>query len=124
MLSPRRAVWFAIGTMALAVGGIGVVVPVLPTTPFVILAAFAFARSAPSFARRLEASRTFGPMIVDWRAHGAIAPRFKGLAIAMMVGAFSISVALSVSTLILVIQAICMAIAAAFILSRPSGPAQ
>ena len=124
MLSPRRVVWFTIGATALAIGGIGVVLPVLPTTPFVILAAFAFAKSAPSFALRLETSRTFGPMIADWRAHGAIAPRFKGLAIVMMVGALSISIVLSVSTLVLAIQAICMAIAAAFILSRPSGPTQ
>ena len=121
-MNPKRAIWFVVGISALALGFIGVFLPVLPTTPFIILAAFAFARSAPSFARRLESSETFGPLIAEWRNHGAIATRFKVMALIMMAGAFVFSVAMSVATWVLAIQAVCIAGAAAFILSRPNGP--
>ena len=119
---PRRAAWFTVGSAALVLGAVGVVLPVLPTTPFVILAAFAFGKSAPGLARWLENSRIFGPLIADWRANGAIAPRYKAIAIVMMAGVLVVSVAMSVSTLVLVIQAVCIVGAAAFILSRPNHP--
>lgn len=119
-MTPRRIVWFAIGCGALALGTIGVVLPILPTTPFVILAAFAFGKSAPSFQRRLEESRLFGPIIADWRASGAIAPRYKAIALLMMAGVFGVSVVMSVAVPILAVQAVCILAAAAFILTRPS----
>ena len=122
-LIPRRAFWLAVGFAALAVGAIGVVLPVLPTTPFVIVAAFAFGKSDPRLEAWLVSSRLFGPMIADWREHGAIAPRFKAMAIVMMAVVFLISVAMSVSPLVLIVQAVCMSGAAAYILSRPSGSA-
>lgn len=118
-----RAVWFVLGITALSMGAVGVVLPVLPTTPFVLVAAFAFARSSPRLAAWLETSRTFGPIIADWRRHGAIAPRFKVLAITMMGGVFLASIVAALSAWILIVQAVCMSGAAAFILSRPNGPA-
>lgn len=114
-----RAVWFTIGAFALALGAIGVVLPLLPTTPFVILAAFAFGRSSPRLAHRLETNATFGPIIADWRDNGAIATRFKVIALLMMSALFLMSVIMSLPGHVLLIQAICMAGAAAFILSRP-----
>lgn len=120
-LSPRRAVWFAVGVAALAVGAIGVVLPILPTTPFVIVAAFAFGKSSAALEDWLVSSRTFGPVIADWREHGAIAPRFKAAAVVMMAAVLLLSVAMSASTPVLIVQAVCMAGAAAFILSRPGG---
>ena len=121
--SLRRAVWFAIGVAALALGAVGVFLPLLPTTPFVLVAAFAFGKSTPVVAAWLESSRTFGPVIADWQAHGAIAPRAKALAMAMMVAVFLFSVVMAVPAFVLIVQAVCMTGAAAFILSRPNGPA-
>ena len=120
-LTPGRLAWFAVGCGAMVLGTLGVVLPVLPTTPFVILAAFAFGKSAPAFQRRLESSRLFGPMIADWRANGAIAPRYKAIALLMMGGVFGISLATSVGVVVLAAQAVCIIAAAAFILTRPSG---
>lgn len=117
-----RVFWFSIGALALLLGVVGVVLPVLPTTPFVILAAFAFGRSSPALQRRLEESRTFGPMIADWRAHGAIAPRYKAMALTMMAAALGLSVAMGLALHLLAIQAACIAAAATFILTRPNGP--
>ncbi len=53
----------------------------LPTTPFLILAATCFARSSPRFERRLLEHRTFGPLLRDWRARGAIPARAKVAAV-------------------------------------------
>lgn len=122
-LGVQRGFWFAVACASLAVGAIGVVVPVLPTTPFVILAAFAFGKSSPRLEAWLENSRTFGPIIADWNASGAIAPRFKTIAIVMMAGFFGFSVVMDFAPIVLVVQAVAMTAAAAFILSRPNGPA-
>lgn len=121
-LNARRSLWLVVGCIAIAVGAIGVVLPILPTTPFVIFAAFAFGKSSPRLQLWLESSRLFGPIIADWQAHGAIAPRYKLLSTVMMAGFFGFSVAMGFAPLVLILQAIAMAGAAAFILSRPNGP--
>ncbi len=115
-----RLIWLALGALSLAFGAVGVVLPILPTTPFVILAAFAFAKSSPLMSTRLRHSRIFGPIIADWQTNGTIAPRYKGLALTMMAGALGLAIAMEFSPMVLIIQATCMATAAIFILSRPS----
>jgi hypothetical protein len=115
-----KAFWLLLGCAALLLGAIGILLPLLPTTPFVILAAFAFSKSSPTLQRRLESNKIFGPIITDWRNHGAIAPFYKILAIGMMAMALLLSILLSLSIPVLIIQAICLSAAAAYILSRPS----
>lgn len=116
----KRLSWYLIGVTALVLGAIGVIAPVLPTTPFVILSAFAFAKCSPKLHSWLMHNRTFGPIILDWRANGAIAPRYKALALAMMACAFVLSIITAVPPLVLVVQAFCMIGAASFILTRPN----
>lgn len=120
-LSLRRIFWFTLGALALVLGGIGVVLPVVPTTPFIILAAFAFGKSAPRFQARLRANRFFGPAIIDWEAQGAIAPRIKAFAIVMMAGSIVLSIALAIPLTVIAVQAVCIACASGYILSRPNG---
>lgn len=117
-----KSLWTALGFGALGLGVIGVVLPVLPTTPFVILAAFCFAKGSPRMAKYLQEHPVFGPMILDWQTHHAIAPRYKSIAILMMAAAFGLSLSLGVAHPILFIQAVCILGAAAFILTRPNGP--
>jgi len=121
--TPARAVWLLAGLVALGLGAVGALLPALPTTPFVILAAFAFGKSSPRLQGYLENNAVFGPVIADWRSHGAIAPRFKLVALAMMTAVFAASVLMGFPVHILLIQGTCMAAAATFILSRPNGPA-
>jgi uncharacterized membrane protein YbaN (DUF454 family) len=90
LLSPL--LWRIAGALSLALGAIGIVVPVLPTTPFVLLAAFCFARGSPALHRWLLANRAFGPLLRDWEEHRSIERRTKIVAIAMM----SISLASSI----------------------------
>jgi uncharacterized membrane protein YbaN (DUF454 family) len=79
-----RALLLCGGFVALALGVAGIFLPLLPTTPLVLLAAACFARSHRSFHDWLLAHRLFGPMIDEWRAHRSIPYRTKIVAIVTM----------------------------------------
>jgi len=80
----RRWLLLVAGFLSLALGAIGVILPGLPTTPFVLLAAYFFARSSPEMHERLLANRVFGPMIVEWSEHRSVPLRAKILAVVMI----------------------------------------
>ncbi|MFD2174361.1 YbaN family protein [Rhodobacter lacus] len=77
-----RAVFLILGLGFVALGFVGVFLPVLPTVPFLILAAGCFARSSERLEAWLLGHRHFGPMLRDWRARGAIPMRGKLMALA------------------------------------------
>jgi uncharacterized membrane protein YbaN (DUF454 family) len=85
-LRPRwqRLLWALGGAAALVTGLIGIVVPLLPTTPFVLLAAFCFSRGSERCERWLLEHPRFGPMVHDWRTRRAVPLRAKQLATLMM----------------------------------------
>jgi uncharacterized membrane protein YbaN (DUF454 family) len=112
--------WRVLGGTALLLGMVGVVLPLLPTTPFVIVAAFAFAKSAPNLHKKLLQNRTFGPMITQWEQKGAIAPRHKAMAVGMMAAAFGAAVLFGAPVYALSIQLVFMGGAALFVITRPS----
>ena len=71
----RRLAWLVLAYVTLALGVIGIFVPGLPTTPFVLLSAYAAARGSRRLHAWLLAHRQFGPMIRDWQATGAVSRR-------------------------------------------------
>jgi hypothetical protein len=79
-----RAAFLVAGVASLALAVAGVVLPVLPTTPLVLLAAACFARSYRPFHEWLIAHRLFGPMVREWHEHRSIPYRLKLTAISMM----------------------------------------
>jgi uncharacterized protein len=87
----RRVGWFALGWLAVALGGIGIVVPGLPTTGFFVLAAACFARSSPRFEQWVLDLPRVGPLVRDHRAGLGMPRRAKVVAITMMLGACIIS---------------------------------
>jgi len=87
-----RWTWFAAGWLAVAMGGIGVVVPGLPTTGFMIMAAACFARSSPRFERWVLDLPGVGQAVADYRAGLGMPRRAKVVAITMMVLAIGLSV--------------------------------
>jgi uncharacterized membrane protein YbaN (DUF454 family) len=72
-----RPIYLAGGLAALALGIIGVALPIMPTVPFLLLAAFCFARSRPDWEQRLLDHPRYGPSLRDWRERGAIGRKAK-----------------------------------------------
>ncbi|MCB1410104.1 MAG: YbaN family protein [Rhodobacter sp.] len=114
-----RIFWILAGGLALAIGVAGIVLPLVPTTPLLLLAAFCFARSSPRLEMWLVEHPRLGPPIRDWRAEGAISRRAKGLALVAMGAAFGLSLILGVPARVLWIQAAVLGAVAIFLLSRP-----
>ncbi|WP_408952395.1 YbaN family protein [Lysobacter sp. Hz 25] len=79
-----RWAWKLLAYASLALGVIGIVVPGLPTVPFVLLSAFAAGRGSERLHAWLLGHRQFGPIIRDWEKHGAVSRRSKWLAVSMM----------------------------------------
>jgi len=80
----QRVIWLLAGALALLTGIVGIFLPLLPTTPFVLLAAFCFSRGSTRCERWLLEHPRFGPMVRDWRAQRAVPLRAKQLATVMM----------------------------------------
>ena len=80
-----RLIYFAAGWTCLVLGAVGVVLPVLPTTPFVLLAAWCFSKSSERLHSWLVGHRTFGPYIVAWERHRVIPLRAKIMATSIIV---------------------------------------
>ncbi|HLV78119.1 MAG TPA: YbaN family protein [Marinobacter sp.] len=108
----------AYASMGLAIAG--VVLPLLPTTPFVILAAFFASKGSPVFARWLEEHPTFGPVIADWRLRRAIPRKAKLLSTVMMGLSWSLLLWLGFPAMVLTISGLCMLAVASYVLTRPS----
>lgn len=118
----RNSVWLLIGLSATAAGIAGIVLPLVPTTPFLLLAAYCFARSSPLLHNWLVTHPTLGRPIGDWQRHRAIGLRTKIMSIALMVLAYVGSVAAGFPPWVLALQAVVLVGAAAFILSRADRP--
>jgi uncharacterized membrane protein YbaN (DUF454 family) len=87
-----RGLLIAAGSTCVALGIIGIFLPLLPTTPFMLLAAACFARSSRRFHDWLLANRTFGPLIHEWERHRSIPRRTKLTAIGLMSLTLAISI--------------------------------
>ncbi len=117
-----RFFWLVGGFLSLAAGIVGIVVPLLPTTPFLLLAAFCFARGSERLHNWLVHHPRLGPPIRDWQAHGAISRRAKWMAMVAIVAVLIASVLFGVATHIIVIQLVVLSAVSLFILTRPLPP--
>ena len=91
--SPSVRLLFAVlGTLFVLLGIAGAVLPVLPTTPFMLLAAACYARASSRFYNWLLNSPAFGPTILEWRRHRSIPWRIKLTAIGLMAVTLGISI--------------------------------
>lgn len=115
-----RPLWLSLGVVCVGIGAAGLVLPLLPGVPFLLLAAYAFSRSSPRFHDWLLNHPRFGPPIVDWNQHGCISRGTKILALSTMAAAIALSVAMGVPTWVLALQVLLIAGAATFVATRPS----
>lgn len=88
-----RPVLTAVGAVSLGLGLLGLFLPLLPTTPFVLLTAACWGRSSPRFHAWLLRNPLVGPTIADWQTYGAISLRAKVLAIATLAVTLGLSIA-------------------------------
>lgn len=86
---PQRILFLCLGVLSLVLGVIGIFLPILPTTPFALLAAYFFSKSSKKLHHWLINQRTLGPLILDWEQYGAINRGAKVLATVMIVILFS-----------------------------------
>jgi uncharacterized membrane protein YbaN (DUF454 family) len=117
-----RAIWFAVGAVSTGFGLAGAILPLVPTTPFVLVAAYAFARSSPRLEAWLLNHARFGRLIRNWRQHRGVEPHVKVAAVCVMAATFMMSWILGLSPTLLAIQGAALAAAAIFVLTRPSVP--
>lgn len=115
-----RVFYRVLGVTLVPIGIVGVILPILPGVPVLILAAACFARSSPKFEHWLISHPTFGPGIVAWRERGAISLRSKILAISMM-GISVLVIMRSAAPTLVQIGVICaIASAILFVSTRPN----
>lgn len=114
-----RAFYFVAGLTALALGVLGAALPLLPATPFVLLAAFCFAKSSRRLHGWLVGHAHFGPLVRNWQTSGAIARGHKIVAALTMALTLALSLILGVGVSILAIQTIVLLLAGTFVLTRP-----
>jgi uncharacterized membrane protein YbaN (DUF454 family) len=76
----------------LSLGYVGIVVPGLPTTVFILIAAWAFSKCSERFTLWLENHRIFGPIILNWNTYRGLSRRAKRLAISMIIPTFALTI--------------------------------
>ncbi|EQC45280.1 YbaN family protein [Bacteriovorax sp. Seq25_V] len=117
----KKLIFLTLGFVSIILGFIGLFLPILPTTPFLILAAYLFSQSSKRMHNWLLEHRIFGPIINDWEKHGAISVKTKWIACTAIVIFFSYTlIFVNVNIYIKSIVALSGIVVMAFILSRPS----
>lgn len=120
MSNTKRLMLTTLGVVMLALGAIGAVLPLLPTTPFLLAAAACFSRSFPRLEAWLVNHPRLGPPLLDWRRSGAIATRAKILAVGTMLTSYAIFlIATDTGLMVQAAVAVTMSCCSTFILSRP-----
>jgi uncharacterized membrane protein YbaN (DUF454 family) len=119
-----RYIWIAIGWTCVGLGIAGAFLPLLPTTPFLLLAAFAFSRGSSQLHDWLLNHPHLGPPIQHWQAHGAVSTRVKVIASISLVVVFALSVIAQAPVWLLFTQGFILCGVAIFLWTRRTPPEQ
>ena len=122
MQRPQQLLWLCGGYLSLGLAVIGAILPLMPTTIFLLIAAWCFGRSSPALRAKLLANPRFGPMLRNWQEHGSISRRAKRAALlGMALGWLLVALAFR-NMLASVLAAGCLLPVGLFIVTRPSLP--
>ena len=114
----KRPLYLTVGLSCVALGAIGAVLPIMPTVPFLLLAAFCFARSNPAWEQKLLGHPRYGPPLVRWRERRSISRPAKLAAVtAMSAGALVTWITLGVPWAY--VSLTILVVAGGWILTRP-----
>lgn len=114
-----RWLWRVLGVTCVGIGAAGTVVPLLPTTPFLLVAAWAFARGSERWRQWLLTHPRFGPAIQAWQTQRAIPRRVKWIGIASVFASLGIALWMQLPPLALTLQLIALVGVSVFLLTRP-----
>lgn len=117
-----RAFWFSLGVISLILGIIGIPLPLLPTTPFLLLAAFSFSQSSERLHDWIMSHPQLSPPIHDWQKHGAISTKGKVMAGIAMLAALLISIVFGAPLYAIILQSVVLAFVSLFLFTRPGSP--
>lgn len=104
----RQLAYLTAGFSALGLGILGAFLPLLPTTPFILLAAWCFGKSSPRWEQWLRQSSAFGPVLRDWQEHHGVRLQVKLIATLMILTALIATCWISASSPILCTLAIAL----------------
>ncbi|MBW6456268.1 MAG: YbaN family protein [Trueperaceae bacterium] len=119
-----RGLFIALGWLCVASGAIGVVLPGWPTTIWIIVATYFFARSSPRFYNWVMNHRVFGPLIRDWRDGKGMTARAKTVAVTTIVLTISVSIAVIPVVWVKALLLTIMVILCTYLLRLPTKPAE
>jgi uncharacterized protein len=125
--APRRAALIIVGTISLVLGVIGIVLPVLPTTPFLLVTAACYARSSTRLYGWLLGQPSLGPIVAEWRTSRSLPPGVKARALVVVALTFAVSILLVDVVLLQLALLVVGLILALFLYRLPTssaGPAQ
>lgn len=118
-----KTILFILGWFSIILALIGAVLPIMPTAPFLILAAYFFSKSSPRVHSWLTRLPYFGDVIIDWEKNRVIKPAAKGMSVFIIVLIFTSSIILTTIHIGLKIMLVCIGLGCiGFILSRKSRP--
>lgn len=118
----RRLGLLALGHASIGAAALGVALPLVPTTPFLLLAAWAYGRASPALAERLRRNGRFGPALRRWQERGELSRGTKRRAFAALAVGGTVTGLAVENPFALGAALVCMAGAAAFVATRPSSP--
>jgi uncharacterized membrane protein YbaN (DUF454 family) len=122
--SPRaRFLYKTLGFIFVGLGVLGAFLPLLPTTPFLLVALWAFSRSSRRFHQWLYTHPRFGPRLQEWHEHGTVPVKVKVSAISAMLVSQALMIFVAhAKWYVIATSGVFMLIGATYVLSRPSRP--
>lgn len=115
-----KYIYLVIGWIFTGLGFVGVFLPLLPTTPFLLVAVWAFSKSSPALKKWLYEHPKFGPYISDWFDHGVVSQKAKILSVSMMALGLGFTVYSSGNIYVILTVTMVLVATATFIMTRPS----
>lgn len=117
-----RVVLLVVGSFALGLGVIGIFLPVLPTTPFLLVAAACYARASTRLYEWLLGQPSLGPIIGEWRRSRALPAGVKTRALVVVVITFALSIVLVDAFVLRVVLVVTAAVLLVFLYRLPVAP--
>jgi len=116
---PRSVFYMMFAYVCIALGIIGALLPVMPTTPFLLLAAWAAPRGSPALHRWLYEHKTFGPVLEAWDENRAVSTTSKWLACIFMMGSWLLMLYQTETWIVPGISGVIFLSVGAYLVTRP-----